>query len=632
MNRNKYVNQGQTISNNNPFFIYPMIFIIIFLFIALIFVFYNIKIGASKNKADKEIVYNVFIVLLVCFFIVIICISLLPYFKEIKNLFLQIYNVTYVILYTIFLILFFSLLSDKILNTYAFIIVPITLLFGIYMFYNALKVDYISKFNLNYERIKTVILLFCLLTIIILYYNVNPGDLIHKYFGFSLLLTIVIFTFMLLYLIIVMTLPTYSSTQRYPINLLSVFSNFSVYGSFFFILFIIGVTYLLSIYPNGFSNVKNKTNVAAIIILVLLISICWGSILAANLIPEFLNNTVNINLDLFKRALLLMFGFVISGLIIFCVVYNIQSISGKFGITSFILNLLVVIAILALIYKTIYVKLPEGNTKKNAFFDIIINSIFYIPCLFTNTFDMLMGLFVTNYDNKTTSYLYLILIAVLLLVIYFVEPLLYNKVNLQGGKLLVNQPISIDKIQNLGNYKILNESNIFDYHFAISFWFYLDAYPPNTNPNYKSYISLLNYADKPNISYNSSENTLMITMKRTNFSSYEDKSNQDKEKEEIIYKKENILLQKWNNIIINYDSGILDIFLNGVLAKSNNGIIPYYTLDALTVGQDPSIAGKICNVVYFNKSLTNDNIYYLYNMVKNVNPPITQDSNIYILK
>jgi hypothetical protein len=196
---------------------------------------------------------------------------------------------------------------------------------------------------------------------------------------------------------------------------------------------------------------------------------------------------------------------------------------------------------------------------------------------------MFMGLFVTNYDNKTTSYLYLILITILLLVIYFVEPLLYNKVNLQGGKLLVNQPINIDKIQNLGNYETLNESNTFDYHFAISFWFYLDAYPPNTNPNYKSYVSLLNYADKPNILYNSSENTLMITMKHNNITS---KEKEEKEEEEIIYKKENILLQKWNNIIINYDAGILDIFLNGVLVKSNNGIIPYYTLDALTIGQD----------------------------------------------
>jgi hypothetical protein len=94
----------------------------------------------------------------------------------------------------------------------------------------------------------------------------------------------------------------------------------------------------------------------------------------------------------------------------------------------------------------------------------------------------------------------------------------------------------------------------------------------------------------------------------------------------------NVLLQKWNNIIINYNGGILDIFLNGELVNSDNGIVPYYTLDALIVGEDNGIEGKVCNLVYFNKSLTSNNIYYLYNMVKNSNPPTTKESNVYIIK
>jgi hypothetical protein len=69
----------------------------------------------------------------------------------------------------------------------------------------------------------------------------------------------------------------------------------------------------------------------------------------------------------------------------------------------------------------------------------------------------------------------------------------------------------------------------------------------------------------------------------------------------IVYKQKNVLLQKWNNVIINYNGGILDIFLNGELVKSNVEVVPYYTLDNLTVGEDNGINGSICNLVYFNK-------------------------------
>jgi hypothetical protein len=51
-----------------------------------------------------------------------------------------------------------------------------------------------------------MILLFCLITVFIIYYNVDPGDYITKYFGYSFLLTIIITVFAFLYLLIVLTL------------------------------------------------------------------------------------------------------------------------------------------------------------------------------------------------------------------------------------------------------------------------------------------------------------------------------------------------------------------------------------------------------------------------------------------
>ena len=100
----------------------------------------------------------------------------------------------------------------------------------------------------------------------------------------------------------------------------------------------------------------------------------------------------------------------------------------------------------------------------------------------------------------------------------------------------------------------------------------------------------------------------------------------------VLYENNNILLQRWNNIIINYNGGVLDVFMNGELQQSNVGVVPYYTLDALTIGNNDGIYGKICNAVYFNKSLSHNNMFYLYNMVKDENPPIPKKSNVYIIK
>jgi hypothetical protein len=207
---------------------------------------------------------------------------------------------------------------------------------------------------------------------------------------------------------------------------------------------------------------------------------------------------------------------------------------------------------------------------------------------------------------------------------------------LQGGKQLVNAPVPINTSQDYGTYETLNDDNKYEYNYAISFWFYIDALPPNTSSSYKTYTSLLNYANKPNVLYNAEKNTLIISIKQKDLQ--ETTGNKFIQFVEgdtdtrILYENKNVLLQRWNNIIINYSGGVLDVFMNGELQQSNVGVVPYHTLDALTIGNNDGISGKICNVVYFNKSLSQNNMFYLYNMVKHENPPIPKKSNVYIIK
>ena len=81
-------------------------------------------------------------------------------------------------------------------------------------------------------------------------------------------------------------------------------------------------------------------------------------------------------------------------------------------------------------------------------------------------------------------------------------------------------------------------------------------------------------------------------------------------------------LQKWNNIVISYDSGILDVFMNSKLIASINSVVPYMNQDQLSVGDTNGIAGGICNVVYFSEVISKERIEMNYKYLKNKNPPI----------
>lgn len=663
--------------NNLPVFITLGIIMLIFIIIIFCIIFKAPGLSSAKKEISQSTIDAIgytFLFLIFLFLIILGSIRYLPILKDFKNFLLQIKNVTYLVIYTVLLIVFFQLTPQDILNKYSTVFTITTIILTVFMFYKAFENNYVEEFNTNYERIKMVILFFCLITIIIMYYNNDPGGYINKYFGYSLILTILIFVFLFLYVIILLTLPDNLKTTGDPgekVSLLKNFSKFSVWGSISFILFLIIL--VVSIFTSGFSkklsnlsdlsiptNATNffqqKTIMAGVIILILFVCILWGTLLIINLFPELdKNSTVQIDkFNIFKRGLLILFGLIISGLLIGFITYNVQHFSGSSSITSIFLNLLLIVVLLSLIYKIIVVKIPYGNSRKNAFFSLLFNIIFYIPCLFTDAFDFIMKLFIHEYNSTTTGSILLLLFAIGLISLYFIAPHIFNKINLQGGKLLVNQPVYTNSSFTLGTYKELNgvknknEEDEFDYQYAISFWFFLDA---NTQSSQK-YSSILNFGEKPNVLYNNEKNTLIITMpndvqiKSNKTNKYNNKDNNKSpaklNKEDIteetihnntiLYKNKDILLQKWNNMIINYNGGTLDIFLNGELVKSVPGVVPYYKLDNLTIGETNGVNGGICNVVYFNKTLTSTNIYYLYNMVKNFSPPIVEDNNYTIIK
>jgi hypothetical protein len=339
-----------------------------------------------------------------------------------------------------------------------------------------------------------------------------------------------------------------------------------------------------------------------------------------------------------------LFSLVVSGLLIAWIAITIENYGepGKSNLTKFILNFAIIAIILGLVYKTINVDLPVGNNKKNSFVNLILSVVFYVPCLFTGIFDIFSSILGKIFDIKVDSpnvgsvdltSLLMFLFASGLVLLYVFMPSIFNIVNKQGGNQLVDQPVNTNTSYALGTFAELNKRDDFDYQYAISFWVFINSIGPNMNPNYNKYTSLLNFGEKPNILYNGSINTLLVTMDMNGElqSDIEEKYKNklvefDENGNRILYRNDKFLLQKWNNIIINYSGGILDIFLNGELVKSVVGIVPYYKLDSLTIGENDGIEGGICNVIYFKQKLNMDNIFYLYNMVKDKTPPVYSDT------
>ncbi len=75
-------------------------------------------------------------------------------------------------------------------------------------------------------------------------------------------------------------------------------------------------------------------------------------------------------------------------------------------------------------------------------------------------------------------------------------------------------------------------------------------------------------------------------------------------------------LQKWNNIVINYDRGTLDVFINARLVATQKNIIPYMEYDNIEVGAIRGIDGGVVNVVYYPNILPLQTIIKKYNILK----------------
>lgn len=248
-----------------------------------------------------------------------------------------------------------------------------------------------------------------------------------------------------------------------------------------------------------------------------------------------------------------------------------------------------IIAGLGLLYKLLTPYFSK--TKLPDTIELIKNIIFYLPCVLIKIIENIVG-------TKRSVWLILI-IELIAITAYFGIPYLFKSKYLKKGTIIASEPQHLNSISSLDQDALDYITNISrdTMHYAISAEIWIDPQPTSTNISYTKDTNILSFGDRLRVEYNGTTPQKLII-----------KAMEGKKTE--IVAKPDISLQKWNKLVINYDHGVLDIFLNNELIHSQQNI-PYVSIANIESGSKKGIYGGIKNIRFFDKPLTKNEMYLI---------------------
>jgi hypothetical protein len=261
--------------------------------------------------------------------------------------------------------------------------------------------------------------------------------------------------------------------------------------------------------------------------------------------------------------------------------------------------------------------------------------------------------------------LYMLVVEVALIVWYILSPKVYTHIQ-EGseGKQVFNEPLSLKKDQHF------NSPFEFKANYALSFWVNLIPQPKEFEATGSTFVNLVDYGGKPRLMYNASSNTLRVTvrmptenkvpneleMKQAYDAAYDAavtvgeneavaKAAGDRardamsagvvQEDVLIADIKNVPLQRWHHIVLAYNNGTFDVFLNGVLYNSTEGVMTDTVNSNLLIGAFKGNRGQICNFTFYQNgidptntftkngtSIKAEKVMAIYNNFVNKNPPI----------
>lgn len=293
------------------------------------------------------------------------------------------------------------------------------------------------------------------------------------------------------------------------------------------------------------------------------------------------------------------------------------------------MSISIVVLGMALVYLLLKPLFKKWNFSPGGALGVAWNFILFIPCLAISAIEWFLRQESGKKLDGTADPFYarnklvwtVILVEIILITLMYALPYIFNKLATHDGKHLLSDPVYLNERHVLGTYKDLHgnisptSDDAYKYQYALSAWIYINPQPPSTSAAYSSFAPLLSYGGKPTIEYNGKTNELRVTTEAG-------KNKDGSTKTVTLSSTKNIQYQKWNNFVINYDGANMDVFINGELVGTKPNIAPYMSLDDVVAGAPNGVHGGICNVVYYDRTLSRGSIALTYRTLRDKSTPI----------
>ena len=398
---------------------------------------------------------------------------------------------------------------------------------------------------------------------------------------------------------------------------------FIVYGT------IITLTILFYLYNTDNQMFSNQTFVSTT-------SLAFLFFVFASLIKVMFFTSTNITGGNMNSQIVMgAFAFMVISMLIYYMHNRMSNLQLSMISDIFMLFVLLGVIVLLSMFFIIFNNSLKLMTGWSGFF---VYLVFYIPCLLINLIEYIKA----ELKVTTNTVFILFILEIVFILAYLYLPKLLNLYLSKGGIALLEGNRFLDKEYSLATGAKLQvkdnkpeviagvekKSKSSDQNFSISMWVYINVQPPSDNA----------YVKETNIFHYGNERS-NVTTKKPQIVYHYDSANNKLNKFKIYFTNEatttnsknyyefSMPEQKWNNIVINYSSNLVDLFINGNLettfAYAPNYKLPEYQVDdTIKIGSNDGLYGSICNIRYYHHPLSKSEIVNQYNLLVFKNPPI----------